>query len=681
MSRLGLSVVVLLGFSPALRAQAAFEPPTKLAEVVVTPSRFGVADTATSVAATLTARELEVLPQIGDDLYRSIARLPGLAADDVSARFWVRGAPQGELLARLDGVDLIEPFHLKDVDGALSIIDPATIRWLELSTGGFAAEHGDKLAGVLTMETKSEARPLTTLSLSLTGVGGLKQGAFAGGRGRWMVSARRGYPDLALRVSGRDDRISPRYYDLTAKVEYDLAPTHTVSLHLLHAGDGFRYDRINLPSLSSSYASDYAWARWRGAFGPNVKGEAVVSWTRSEWNRDGTGRSDGFPFSLHDRRQMDLAALRQDWSYQLGETAILRAGFDAKTGGADYDYNLSHQRTAVSNGNQVVQTDRVATQLARDGQAYGPFVSAKVRPLRALVVEPGLRFDRHDYTGDSAWSPRLNAALTLGRATVRAAWGDYRQSQGLHEISVADGERTFQRGERAEHRVLGVEYPVARAVALRVEAYERLTTRPRPRWENLDNIYDLFPEAQTDRVLLTPTEARARGVEVLLSSRGASPLRWNASYALARTEEQIAGQWRPRARDQRHTFYTDATYVLNPRWEFSAAWHFHTGWPTTDVVYSLAPLTNGRRLLVSANGPVYGVRLPDYHRLDLRATRRFKLRHGEVRAFVDIFNVYDRTNLLGYDHRVTVTGTQVTDTRKTRDQLPLLPSIGVSWQF
>ena len=81
--------------------------------------------------------------------------------------------------------------------------------------------------------------------------------------------------------------------------------------------------------------------------------------------------------------------------------------------------------------------------------------SSCIRPLRALVVEPGLRFDRHDYTGDSAWSPRLNAALTLGRATVRAAWGDYRQSQGLHEISVADGERTFQRGERAEHRVLG----------------------------------------------------------------------------------------------------------------------------------------------------------------------------------------------------------------------------------
>jgi hypothetical protein len=120
---------------------------------------------------------------------------------------------------------------------------------------------------------------------------------------------------------------------------------------------------------------------------------------------------------------------------------------------------------------------------------------------------------------------------------------------------------------------------------------------------------------------------------------------------------------------------------LNPRWQFSAAWHFHSGWPTTDVLYSLAPLANGRRVLVSANGDVYGLRLPEYHRLDLRATRRFKTKHGELRAYLDVFNAYDRTNLLGYDHRVTISGPQVSDVKKPREQLPLLPSAGVSWEF
>jgi hypothetical protein len=329
----------------------------------------------------------------------------------------------------------------------------------------------------------------------------------------------------------------------------------------------------------------------------------------------------------------------------------------------------------------VAPTNRLSTRLSPGGTGGGAFVSAKVRVLAPLVVEPGLRFEQQGAAADRAWSPRLNAAAALGDGTVRAAWGAYAQFPGWQEIQVGDGERTLGRAERAEHRVLGYERPLTRGIALRVEGYERLTTRPRPRWENLDNAYDLFPEAQSDRVLLHPSEARARGVEFLLSSRGATRLRWHLSYALARTEERLAGRWVPRARDQRHTVYADATYAPSRRWEFSAAWHFHSGWPTTDVGYALAPLTNGRRLLVSSNGAPYSLRLPDYHRLDLRVTRRFPLRHGEVRAFLDIFNAYDRTNLLGYDHRVTVSGLQVTDTRKPREQLPLLPSAGVSWQF
>jgi hypothetical protein len=166
-----------------------------------------------------------------------------------------------------------------------------------------------------------------------------------------------------------------------------------------------------------------------------------------------------------------------------------------------------------------------------------------------------------------------------------------------------------------------------------------------------------------------------------LSSRGTGALQWNVSHAIARTEERVAGRWVPRRRDQSHAFYADVTYAWNPRWQFSAAWHYHTGWPTTDVVYSLAPLANNRRVLVSANGEPYGLRLPDYHRLDLRVTRRFQTARGEVRTYVDLFNVYDRVNLLGYDHQVSVSGGTVTSRRKPREQLPFLPSVGLSWEF
>ncbi len=677
-----LVLIVLSSFALSRAfAQAAPEPAVRLAEVVVTPSRFGVADQKLAIGASLTSAELETLPQIGDDLYRSIARLPGLAGDDFTASFWVRGAPNGELLARLDGVELIEPFHLKDIEGALSIVDPQVVQRLDLMTGGFTAEFGNRSAAVLTMETKTPTASRSSVGLSLTGLGASNQGVLANQRGRWLVAARRGYPDVALKVAGRDDEVSPRYWDAMAKFEYQVAPAHTVSFHVLHASDTLRYQRDKGRTLNSSYDSDYVWVRWRATPTPRLTGETVVSLAQLGWNRDGDGALDGFPFALHDRRRLDLASLRSEWSLAWGERVLWRGGLEAQQGRSRYDYTLLHQRTVVSDSRQVVETQAVNTRLRPEGNATGGFVAVRVRPWAALTVEPALRYDRRDHAGDSAGSPRLNASLALGGATVRAAWGIYRQSVGLHELDVAAGETTFHRAAQAEHRVIGIERALGRGTLFRVEAYERRTTRLRSHWENLDNAYDLFPEAQPDRVRLDPAQARARGVEALLSGRPDPRLTWNASYALARTEELLGRAWVPRARDQRHTVYADATYTPNARWSVSASWQYHSGTPTTDVVYSLATLTNGRRVLVSANGPVYGLRLPAYHRLDLRATRRIHVRRGDLRVFLDVFNAYDRVNLVGYDHRVTVTGTQVTDVKKPREQLPLLPSAGVSWEF
>jgi outer membrane receptor protein involved in Fe transport len=286
-------IFLTLSFS---RAQTGKEVAVPLAQFVVTPSRYGVTEDPSRPTATLSSRDLEILPQVGDDLARSIARLPGLASDDYKASFWVRGAPNSQLLARLDGVTLLEPFHLKDIDGALSIVDPRIISRLDLATGGFAADYGDRQAGVLTMETRSPTRRRTALELSLTGIGANAAGLFAESRGRWLMSVRRGYPDVALRAIHREDEIKPVYYDATAQIAFHPAAGQTVSVHALHSGDSLSYHRQNNPDLVSSYASDYAWARWQGVFSPRLSTEAVLSFTRLTWNREGAGTMDSFPF-------------------------------------------------------------------------------------------------------------------------------------------------------------------------------------------------------------------------------------------------------------------------------------------------------------------------------------------------------------------------------------------------
>jgi hypothetical protein len=105
-----------------------------VAAVIVTPGYFGVLQPGLATAQTLTRSQIETVPQLGEDAYRAIGRLPGVATSDLSAQFAVRGEPSDALYVTLDGLPLFEPYHLKDLGNALSIID--------LSSVG-SAEHAD----------------------------------------------------------------------------------------------------------------------------------------------------------------------------------------------------------------------------------------------------------------------------------------------------------------------------------------------------------------------------------------------------------------------------------------------------------------------------------------------------------------------------------------------------------
>jgi hypothetical protein len=245
---------------------------------------------------------------------------------------------------------------------------------------------------------------------------------------------------------------------------------------------------------------------------------------------------------------------------------------------------------------------------------------------------------------------------------------------------VANGSTRLAGPERAEHRVIGIERRLGSDLDLRVELYERTTYDPRPRWENVSESYDVFPETNWDKVLFRPTRANARGVELLAERRGAHAWQWTASYAWAEATETIAGREVPRSRDQRHTFSCNVSYQPNARWCLSAAWQFHTGWPFSEETITSTPVAGGIAIRRNFGAP-YNARLPSYHRLDLRATRFFPLRHGTLRVFVDVFNAYNRVNVYRYDDQAGFDNGRMVVSREVEKLFPLLPSAGVVWEF
>ena len=83
-----------------------------LAEIEVTASYSLNRDEPVSGVA-LSQEEILRLPHFGDDLYRAMSVMPGIAGNDVSAQFNVRGGFYRDTALRIDGIEIYEPYHLK----------------------------------------------------------------------------------------------------------------------------------------------------------------------------------------------------------------------------------------------------------------------------------------------------------------------------------------------------------------------------------------------------------------------------------------------------------------------------------------------------------------------------------------------------------------------------------------
>jgi len=108
-------------------------------------------------------------------------------------------------------------------------------------------------------------------------------------------------------------------------------------------------------------------------------------------------------------------------------------------------------------------------------------------------------------------------------------------------------------------------------------------------------------------------------------------------------------------------------------WDLSAAVNYRTGWPTTEA--DIPP--DGPQDVVTT-GVRNALQLQDYATLDLRAARRFRTSAGLVTAFLEVSNALNRRNECCIDYANDPEDGFELDPERN---LPIVPSIGVSWQF
>jgi hypothetical protein len=661
---------------------------------------YSIGRDAPARSSALTAEQLRELPHFGDDIVRAITVLPGVTSNDVTAEFNVRGSLTREVRYEIDGLEIFEPYHLKDYQGIFSIIDPKMLGGVDLFTGGFPVEYGDRSAGVLDLETFRPDRRSYEVGLSLLNAWGSMSDRWDGGS--YFASARRGWFDIVLRIVGdeeEEDEVrrgsGPTFWDVLGKVSFDLGPRQDMTVQALLSSDsndefereredgGFEEERTN-----SSYGNSYLWARHNGFLGQSALVESMLSIGRVDRDRRTAEESPSRNFEIRDVRTLDVLQGRQDLTWQFGDEHLVKSGWEARRYEAEYDYF-----------NQLALIDVVGsffgvkpiTQFAGNFESnhLGLYLADRWKITPRFVIEAGARWDRHSLTDEDHISPRINGLLDFGSGwRGRFAWGHFYQSQRPNELQVEDGETTFFGAERAEHRILGLERTFgARAASweVRLDAYQRLIEDVRPRFENIFHTFVLNPETANDRFRIAPDSAEAHGAELFLTRRGGGTFDWWINYAWSEAKDSLNGREVLRATDQTHATNLGVSWRPSPRWSFNAVWIYHTGWPTTPVSARLVRGTDGEPIAVPVVGELRSVRLDDYHRLDVRASRRFARKRGVWEFFIDAQNLYNRRNDAGFEvdggsFRVDDRGQAVF--KPTPEKwLGLLPSFGISWTF
>ncbi len=663
-----------------------------LEEMTVIPSRVSLLQAEPAPEVLWTRDEVNRLPHLSDDLFRAVSRLPGVAAGDFSADFHVRGGERTELLVLIDGLRVYDPYHLKDFQNVFSIFDSNATGSVEMTSGGFTADYGDRMSGVIEIASVVPVERRTMLGVSFEKLHFLSQGRFDGGDSEWLLSARRGYLDLLLDTVTTEDNdfdISPAYYDLFSKVQRRIGRSGLLSFNLLVAADDieFRSDNDD-DELQSSWTDAYGWLKLDNSWG-RLSQTSVLSYGHLERDRDGrSGSNHSDPFlpgppsndrtTVRDQRTTGVAHLRHDWRFNLSDRQHLRSGIEVRRLESDYDYNFLNVVTDPVFTDQV-SIDERRIDLERSGWAYGWFLADRFRFGERLTLEAGLRWDRQTYSDDSQWSPRLNIVAELGpRTTLRASWGHYWQAQGIEELQVIDGVDSFHPAQQNRQLTVALDQRFGERSRLSVQAYDKRLLDPRPRFENLFDSFDIFPEGQSDRVLVAPERGRSRGLELLFERRQRR-LDWWASYALSKAEDRIDAAWVPRSWDQRHAVSYSVNLRPNRHWNLNLAGIHHSGWPATDALLVTDPGATFPRLVP---GPRNSDNHPDYHRVDLRASRTFVTQRGEIKLFVEITNVFNRDNERSVsDFEINSTPDGFTIFREFETWFPRLPSFGASWTF
>ncbi|HWT00538.1 MAG TPA: TonB-dependent receptor [Pyrinomonadaceae bacterium] len=509
----------------------------------------------TDINQTILERQAGAAPSRGIEAI--VASAPGFAPDD-NGRLHPRGS-ESQVQFVVDGVPITD--NLSAIFS--TSLDARTLRTVEVMTGGIPAEFGDKLAGVINVNTRSGLETPTQGGVTFSG------GSFSTGEVGADFSTRTekfGFlTNLSASTSQRflDPPTIENFHNFgrTGKaffrLDYHFDQNNSLRGTFLIGGSNFRVpNRVEQELAGQDQRQrlrDHSeFITFEHIFSPTMLGQF------SFFNRYGTAK-------LLSNPQSTPVVATQDRTLQniggIAAVTLSRGTHNLKFGGQftitpvseDFSfYTTDPFEDLVDEDGNVVPNPVNAFTAAdpfvfsgrRTGRSFSFYAQDQFTPVRNLTVAAGLRYDNYRLViQEDAFSPRIAVGYFIPRTqtTLRASYNRLFQFPPAENLLLASSEEAAAlsplavlQGQSGVRPILpdkqhvfeaGFQQQMSKYARLNVVAYQKRITN----FGDKDQFFDtgvIFP--------ISISSGRVTGTEIRLESSDVRGLRGFVSYANAR---------------------------------------------------------------------------------------------------------------------------------------------------
>ena len=598
------------------------------------------------------------------DILKTLTLMPGVSSGGKGkGGFFVRGGNTDQNLILLDEAPVYNASHLM---GFFSVFNSDALKDVKLYKEGIPAEFGGRLSSVVDVRMNNGNSKRFSVSGGLGIISSRLniEGPIVKDKGSFIISGRRTYADLFLRMTKKEFKNNSLYfYDLNTKLNYSLGKKDK-----LYLSGYFGRDRLGTDIFGFTWGNITGTLRWNHIINSRFFSNTSVIYSNYSY------RIKVEPQNLKIELNSGISDwnLKQDFTFFANTNNTIKFGFNVihhtflpgerlTEGTASIPDIILQKKRGVESALYVSNSQKIGNLFKLD---YGVRLSMYNATGPGSVYEydsEGNIIHQTDYANGEIIKtyfepePRLSLSLMLDEfSSVKVSY--QRMAQNVHLLSASTSDNptdvwvpnSFIIRPETSNQVSAGYFRnfLNNTFETYVEVYYK-TLEHQIDYKDGTNIF-LNAHIEADMAF---GRGRSYGMELFIKKRLGKFTGW-VGYTLSKTEKQFDeinhGNWYSARQDRTHDVSIVAMYELNKRISFSANWVYYTGDAVT--------MPSGSYVINGSIVPLYternGYRMPNYHRLDVgmtfknKATKRLKSSWS-----FSVYNVYARENAYSISFR------------------------------